>query len=161
MRLEILNRSGQRLPHMALTLHVRRLRRLLQKEDPKLLAEDKDLLIVFVTTAEMKSLNAGFRKKDYATDILSFESEEPTGLGELVVCLDVLREQAHRHKHPLVDEAVYLLLHGILHLLGFNHEAGGRQAKTMYALQDRVFEAWRSTKATPAPKKMRSSRLKK
>jgi len=131
MKIEVLNRSGARLPSLGLIPHVRRLRRLIQKHEPALLTENQKLLIVFVDAVHMKSLNAGFRKKSYATDILSFQGDSLDELGELVVCLDVLKEQALRHKHPLSHEAVYLVLHGILHLLGYNHESGGRQAQKM------------------------------
>lgn len=168
MRIEIINQSKQPLPRLGLIPHLKKVRRLIRKLEPKLLVGDQSLSIVFVDEERMQALNSGFRKKDYATDILSFQGEPPEELGELVVCLDVLKDQAKRHKHPLSHEAVYLVLHGILHLLGYNHESGGRQAVRMYSLQDRVFESWRrslqgrsskkpSTKSTRVRKKVRSS----
>ena len=83
----------------------------------------------------MISLNATYRGKKAPTDILSFPSEYPfrdSGLlGELVVCLPVLKEQAKSLGHTPRAELDVLLTHGVLHLLGFDHEKGARQAAVM------------------------------
>jgi probable rRNA maturation factor len=120
-------------------------RRLSRSRSAKLSGE---LTVVFLNSREARALNREFRRKDYATDVLSFESE--TGLGELVLCPQVLKRQAREHGLSFREELGYLVLHGVLHLLGFEHERGGRRAKEMYALQDLVFEGLR-----------RSSRQKK
>ncbi|MES2768716.1 MAG: rRNA maturation RNase YbeY [Bdellovibrionota bacterium] len=101
---------------------------------------EKDLIVVFVTSAKMKKLNSQFRGKNKHTDILSFEPIEESSLGELVLCLPVLKKQAKEHKLSLNHEIGYMLIHGILHLLGYDHETNEREAKIMFDLQDILFE---------------------
>ena len=102
----------------------------------------KDLRIVFVDKEEMQRLNKQFRKKDKATDILSFAPTEDSTLGELVLCWPVICEKAKKKtpKMPLPKWLYWLTLHGLLHLLGFEHEQGGEEARKMYQLQEQIFE---------------------
>jgi probable rRNA maturation factor len=93
-----------------------------------------DLTIVFLDTAAAKKLNRQFRGKDYATDILSFEG------GELVLCPQVLKRQAKEHKHSFNAELGYMLIHGVLHLQGFDHEKSKSAAAKMFKIQDQVFD---------------------
>jgi probable rRNA maturation factor len=68
-------------------------------------------------------LNKQFLGKNYPTDVLSFPSGEKSGsLGELAISCDRAAEQASRFGHTVVEEIQILMLHGILHLLGFDHE---------------------------------------
>ena len=87
----------------------------------------------------MKNINRQFRKKNKPTDILSFQSADPNSLGELLLCTDVLKEQAVRHGHLFSDEVMYMLIHGLLHLLGYDHEASPKEEKLMFRLQDKCF----------------------
>ena len=96
-----------------------------------------ELVIVFVDAAEMKSLNRKYRGRNYATDVLSFEAEG--SVGELVVCPQVLRAQAKDTGLSFRHELGYMVIHGALHLLGFDHENSAGDAKRMFALQDRIF----------------------
>ena len=83
----------------------------------------------------MAALNAQYRGKDYATDVLSFDApavfRAQGHLGELVICGAVLRRQAREHGHAPADELRVLLAHGLLHLLGLDHELGPREARAM------------------------------
>lgn len=78
---------------------------------------------------ELRALNRQFRKKDKATDVLSFPapSDSPSGLnrfaGELAISADIARKNSRRLGHTLSQEIKILTLHGILHLAGFDHEA--------------------------------------
>ena len=102
----------------------------------------KDLHIVFVDKEEMQKLNKQFRKKDKATDVLSFAPTEDSTLGELVLCWPVICEKAKKKtpRIPLSEWLNWLTLHGLLHLLGFEHEQGGWKARKMYQLQEQIFE---------------------
>lgn len=98
----------------------------------------KELVVVFVTRPEMKRLNHLYRGKDYATDVLSFSSADPTAVGELVICPAVIRSQSKRTGLSERGELGYMVVHGVLHLLGFDHGDRDSEAE-MFALQDRVF----------------------
>jgi probable rRNA maturation factor len=79
---------------------------------------------------QMKRINRTFRRKNATTDVLSFPADatyiEPGSsripLGDLVISIDQARRQARSEKHSLATEVRYLLLHGIIHALGFDHE---------------------------------------
>ena len=77
---------------------------------------------------ELRRLNRKFRKKDYATDVLSFPASD--GLGELAISLDRAAAQAEEMGHSLEEELRILILHGVLHLTGMDHERdNGAMAK--------------------------------
>ncbi len=83
--------------------------------------------IAFIGPRRMKALNEEFRKKAYATDVLSFaypgETEEGRDLlGEVVICPGVARVHARQFGIGLEEEVCRLLVHGLLHLLGYDHE---------------------------------------
>jgi probable rRNA maturation factor len=81
--------------------------------------------------AELQALNAQFRGKDYATDVLSFPSEDGRPLGDIAVSIQRARAQAHEWRHSTDDEIRILMLHGVLHLLGMDHESdSGRMKRT-------------------------------
>ena len=89
----------------------------------------RDAVIVFVSDAAIRKLNRQFRGKDSATDVLSFLSQpEPfeagteTNLGEIVISLDRAQTQAKENGLTLVNEVEQLILHGLLHLSGHDHE---------------------------------------
>lgn len=100
------------------------------------------LTVAFVSSLEIKKLNKKFLKKDKTTDILSFSSIEENSLGELVLCVEKIKQQAKEHELSFKGEISYLLLHGLLHLLGYHHEKGGTSAKKMYQIQDEIFNQW-------------------
>ncbi len=102
------------------------------------------LTLVFVNTEKMQDLNRTYRKKDSVTDVLSFTST-PEELGELVFCLNKLREQAQDNKHSLESEFIYLLIHGVLHLCGYEHEDDPISAKRMFKIQDDAFAVLNTT----------------
>ena len=102
-----------------------------------------DLTVVFLDPAPAKKLNHQFRKKKYATDVLSFSSDLPGELGELVMCPQVLQRQAKEHGLSLKAELSYMLIHGVLHLLGYDHEKSEREAQKMFRIQDQLFDRLR------------------
>ena len=88
-----------------------------------------DATIVFVSDAAMRKLNQQFRGKDSATDVLSFpsqpeafESNAETNLGEIVISLDRAQIQAKENGLTVTNETQQLILHGLLHLCGHDHE---------------------------------------
>ena len=71
---------------------------------------------------ELRRLNRDFRGKDYATDVLSFPAAETGFLGDVAISLGRARAQAREFGHPVEQEVQILMLHGVLHLLGHDHE---------------------------------------
>lgn len=88
-----------------------------------------ELSVLLITADHMRRLNARFAGEDEATDVLAFpmmeEEEEEEGsllLGDVVVCPEVARTNAKARRHPLEQELEILLVHGTLHLLGYDHQ---------------------------------------
>jgi probable rRNA maturation factor len=102
------------------------------------------LTIAFLPEAQARELNKMYRGKDYATDILSFADLSAGVLGELAICPAVVERQAPEHGLSFEEELGYMILHGLLHLLGFDHEGSAGEAKKMFSVQDSVFEKLRS-----------------
>lgn len=90
----------------------------------------------------MTRLNSRFRGKARATDVLSFPSPDVFRvrgyLGELVLCLPVLKRQAKELGHSPEQELELLLAHGLLHLLGLDHERGAEEARRMAGFEERL-----------------------
>lgn len=89
--------------------------------------ETAELTVRIVDEAEGRALNARWRGRDYATNVLSFPAELPPGvalplLGDLVVCAPVVAREAAEQGKPEADHWAHLVIHGTLHLLGFDHE---------------------------------------
>ena len=86
--------------------------------------------VALVTDRRIQQLNRQFRGKDIPTDVLSFPADEPETLGDVVIARGVARRQAREAGHELATEIRVLALHGLLHLLGYDHERdGGRMAR--------------------------------
>jgi probable rRNA maturation factor len=71
---------------------------------------------------ELRRLNRRFRGADYATDVLSFPAEDAGWLGEIAISADRAAGQARRFGHSRLDEIRILMLHGVLHLIGMDHQ---------------------------------------
>ena len=102
-----------------------------------------ELSIALVGDREMRPLNAKYRKKRQTTDVLSFfvEDQPRSGailLGDVVISVEQARRQAAQGGKTLKSEMVTLLIHGILHLLGYDHEKSPRQAQIMFAYERKL-----------------------
>lgn len=87
------------------------------------LGTDAEITVRFVGEAESKALNLEFRGKDYATNVLSFPyTEEPLIVGDLVVCWPVVQREAKEQGKTLEAHAAHMIVHGALHLQGWDHE---------------------------------------
>jgi probable rRNA maturation factor len=95
--------------------------------------------IRFVDAAEGRALNRDYRGRDYATNVLSFVYEtEPAVLGDLVVCLPVVLKEAREQGKALDAHCAHLIVHGMLHLQGYDHEVGARDAARMEAREREI-----------------------
>jgi probable rRNA maturation factor len=91
------------------------------------IANGKTIAIAFVSDKKMSELNNQFRGKNQTTDVLSFPfendfDEDETFLGDIVISLEQAQRQATENNLTLENEIQQLILHGILHLLGYDHE---------------------------------------
>jgi len=91
-------------------------------------ANDKEFSVAFISDRRMKELNSFFRGKDSTTDVLSFPHEpdefdrDTTNLGDIVISVEQARRQAEENGLTLEGEIKQLILHGLLHLCGYDHE---------------------------------------
>lgn len=85
------------------------------------IAGGRTFCCLITSDGELRRLNKQFRKKDYATDVLSFPSDGDA-IGELAISWDRVKEQAAEYGHTRDEEARILMLHGVLHLAGMDHE---------------------------------------
>ena len=85
---------------------------------------DKDVELILTTDEEIKELNKTYRQKDQPTDVLSFPLENIPGmpLGSIVISIDTAKKGAKEFSHSVEDEIKLLFIHGLLHLLGYDHE---------------------------------------
>ncbi len=88
------------------------------------------LTVAIASDGRVRALNRRFRRQDHPTDVLSFPADEPDQLGDVVIAAGVARRQARGAGHSLQTELRVLALHGLLHLLGYDHEDDdGRMAR--------------------------------
>ncbi len=129
--------SRRRLRGVTLAQVRRDARRLIRR-----LNVDGELSIALVHDAEMQQLNATYRGADRPTDVLAFAAREggrqPAPLdvlGDVVISLDTAARQAAARRIAVADEVRMLLTHGVLHLLGYDHERSLAEARRMFRKQ--------------------------
>jgi len=120
--------SGAAIPHFSrrdMGAFTRRVLLALQKA-----GGISDVSIAFVDDDSMQQLNKRYRRKNRTTDVLTFPADDSYAdpraqkrpLGDIVISVDQARRQAADEKHSLATEVRYLILHGVLHALGYDHE---------------------------------------
>jgi rRNA maturation RNase YbeY len=123
---------GRRVPTLA-----RRLGRSARRLLVALRMPESELSLVLVSDAVMHALNRTWRGKNRPTDVLAFAQREGAStppaelLGDVVISVDTARRQADDLGHSLASEGERLLVHGLLHLLGYDHERSAREARRM------------------------------
>ena len=114
--------------------------------------------IVLTDDATIRALNRDYRESDQATDVLSFPLAEPGAigdperaifLGEIYVSLETARAQARAARRPFPREVAHLVIHGLLHLLGYDHRTGPERRR-MAALEARLLRTFRGEVAAMA-----------
>ncbi|MCB9802466.1 rRNA maturation RNase YbeY [Candidatus Nomurabacteria bacterium] len=87
----------------------------------------KNISIALVSEKEIRELNRVYRRKDKVTDVLSFNLDSEENLGEVIICLEQSKRQATTNKKTIKSELKLLTVHGILHLLGYDHELNEKE----------------------------------
>jgi len=113
-----------------------------------------ELSLLLVGDRFMRRLNRLYRRKDHTTDVLAFPMPSPQpsplrggglgrGLGDIVISLPQAERQAAQAGHPLEREMAVLVIHGLLHLLGYDHERSAREARRMSRRERAIARALR------------------
>lgn len=109
---------------------------------PEKLVHPVELSVLLADDATVQELNRTWRGKDKPTNVLSFPAAPQPAhpgiaqpLGDVVLAYDTLLRESEEQSKPLADHLAHLLVHGILHLLGQDHETGEAQAQAMEALE--------------------------
>ncbi len=102
------------------------------------LQHDAQLNLVFVNASAGRRLNREFRGRDYATNVLTFAyARKPLVAADIVLCAPVLRREARQGGRSLRSHVAHLVIHGVLHAQGFDHESR-REALTMQAREQQL-----------------------
>jgi probable rRNA maturation factor len=104
--------------------------------------EIAELTVRIVDSEESQELNAQYREKDKPTNVLSFPFQNPPGitlplLGDLVICKTVVEKEAQEQQKPLLSHWAHMLIHGTLHLLGYDHIEDD-EAETMESIETKL-----------------------
>jgi probable rRNA maturation factor len=125
------------------------LEKITQIVEDKFNLESPSVSLVFNTKAQIQKLNKAWRQKDKPTDVLSFSALEggefPAAdgrfLGEIFICLDIAESQAKEYKNTFQQEVNKLFIHGMVHLLGYDHEDDDEYLE-MQQIEDEIAEAF-------------------
>ena len=103
-----------------------------------------DVSLILVGKPRMQRLNRTYRQRDYATDVLAFPMQDASQfpeafVGDVVICVPVAISQASKFGNTPDEELLRLLIHGTLHLLGYDHETTEREAKRMKRKERTIF----------------------
>lgn len=137
MEIDVSGRSISRLPRSEIRAFIDQSLRALQRARA-FKASFSELSVVFVGDAEMRRFNQLYRNRNRTTDVLTFEGSADEAddqgqrpLGEIIISVDQARRQSREEGHSLGIEIRYLLLHGLLHALGYDHETDGGEMDTL------------------------------
>lgn len=105
---------------------------------------EAELSLALIDNTEMQKLNAKYGRKDYPTDVLSFPTDETLSpvhrvLGDVIISVQMARQQARERGRTTDEEMVTLLIHGIVHLLGYDHERSAKDAGVMKRLENKIY----------------------
>ncbi|WP_375142545.1 rRNA maturation RNase YbeY [Metabacillus idriensis] len=122
--------------------------------DAESIAQDAELSVTFVDNEKIKEINRDYRSKDQVTDVISFAMEEqgegevsivgvdmPPVLGDIIISVPRAEEQAEEYGHSFTRELGFLAVHGLLHLLGYDHMTE-EDEKKMFGKQKEILDAY-------------------
>ncbi len=99
--------------------------------------EAQSLAVVFTDDASIRDMNHQFRGKDAPTNVLSFPSDEEEELGDIILAYETIEKEAAEQRKSFDNHLTHLLIHGILHLLGYDHSEED-EARDMESLEIRI-----------------------
>ena len=102
-------------------------------------AEDKVFSLIIVDKEQIRLINKQYRNLDKPTDVISFVDREDDYIGDIFICADLVKEQAILYNNSEEWEFAFLLIHGILHLSGYDHK-NEEEEKIMFEKQDKIIK---------------------
>lgn len=93
--------------------------------------------IILVTSEQIRELNRSFREKDTVTDVLTFPTELEEELGDIFISIHTAMEQAKTYGHTFRRELAFLVVHGLLHAIGYDHDTKEKE-HIMFHLQEKI-----------------------
>lgn len=116
------------------------IKKVLKKAYKKTLTSKKRVInIVLVSNEKIKELNRDYRNKDSITDVLTFPSDQKDELGDVFIALHKTIEQAKEYGHSFERELAFLVIHGFLHAIGFDHH-DETEAERMFSMQRTILD---------------------
>ena len=111
----------------------------------RLKLSSKIIYITFISDYKMKKINNEYRQKNTSTDVLSFNYENSSNnvMGEILISMNYCKKNILKNKNSLSKEVIILSIHGILHLLGYDHD-NLKNEKTMFELQEKLYSEYKS-----------------
>ncbi len=100
----------------------RPLEKLIERLKEEFGVKDKGVTVVLVSDRKIRELNRTYRGRNRATDVLSFSYDDESYLGDIIISVETALRQAQEEGHSLERELSILVIHGFLHLLGYDHE---------------------------------------
>ena len=110
----------------------------------KLKLSSKTIYITFISDYKMKKINNEYRQKNTSTDVLSFNYENSSNnvMGEILFSMNYCKKNILKNKNSLSKEVIILSIHGILHLLGYDHDSVENE-KIMFELQEKLYSEYK------------------
>jgi probable rRNA maturation factor len=127
--------SIQSTAHGKLPAERSQIRRWVQSSLRQAARDDVSLTFIFMDAAAAKALNKQYRKKNYATNVLTFNLDEATA--DIVICTEVVKREAKEQKKTLKAHLAHMVVHGTLHAVGHDHEVEA-EAQAMEAMEQQV-----------------------
>lgn len=103
-------------------------------------AEKIQLNLVFINDASMQKLNSTYRGKNKPTNVLSFPYKNSSLIGEVVFAYETIEIEALQQEKTFEDHIAHLIVHGVLHILGYDHEKSEKEAKVMEAKEIKILK---------------------
>ncbi|WP_338984545.1 rRNA maturation RNase YbeY [Spiroplasma endosymbiont of Diplazon laetatorius] len=107
------------------------------------------LSVNFIDEAKSRAINNEYRQKDYVGDVISFPIDDDFGIyeqldfreiGDIFITFSEANNKAQKYNHTIKEEMAWLFVHGLLHILGYDHETNEKEADEMFSLTDSILE---------------------
>ncbi|AUM62806.1 rRNA maturation RNase YbeY [Spiroplasma monobiae] len=107
------------------------------------------LSVNFIDSKRSREINNEYRKKDYVGDVISFPIDDDFGIysqlefkeiGDIFITFEEAKNKAEKYNHSIKEEMAWLFIHGLLHILGYDHENNQKEADEMFGLTDLILE---------------------